>query len=156
MSLLKHFDRPIVTDKEQTEVLIDRCESGFERQVYSALVERGFRVVPQVRTDAYRIDIVVEGDDDKRLAIECDGDEFHGPDRWPSDMSRQRALERAGWTFWRCFASTWQLHRDEVLNELVERLSDLGIEPIGTVERAANLVEKRVITSAMLSESTKR
>jgi very-short-patch-repair endonuclease len=148
MSLLKHFDKPMVADKEEAEMLIDRCESGFERQVYSALVERGYRVVPQVQTGAYRIDMVVEGAGDVRLAIECDGDEFHGPDRWPHDMMRQRVLERAGWTFWRCFASTWQLRQDEVLAELIERLTAMGIEPVGTLGRAPELVEKRVVTPA--------
>lgn len=145
MSLLKHFDKPMVSEKEEAAILIDRCESGFERQVYSALVERGYRVVPQVQTGAYRIDMVVEGAGDVRLAIECDGDEFHGPDRWLHDMARQRVLERAGWTFWRCFASTWQLRKDEVLTELIERLTAMGIEPIGTVERAPQLVEKRAV-----------
>ena len=33
---------------------------------------------------------------------------FQGTAR-TGDMSRQRILERAGWTFWRCFASTWCL-----------------------------------------------
>jgi very-short-patch-repair endonuclease len=145
MSLLKHFDKPMVADKEEVETLIDRCESGFERQVYSALVERGYRVAPQVQTGAYRIDMVVEGAGDVRLAIECDGDEFHGPDRWPHDMTRQRVLERAGWTFWRCFASTWQLRKNEVLAELIERLTAMGIEPIGVLERAPQMVEKRLV-----------
>lgn len=145
LTLLQHFDRPIVADKEEAAVLIDRCESGFERQVYSALVGRGYRVVPQVQTGAYRIDMVVEGAGDLRLAVECDGDEFHGPDRWMHDMTRQRVLERAGWTFWRCFASTWQMREDEVLAELVERLTAMGIEPVGAVERAPMLVEKRTI-----------
>ena len=148
LSLLKHFDKPIVVDKEESEALIDRCESGFERQVFSALVERGYRVVPQVQTGAYRIDMVVEGANDVRLAIECDGDEFHGPDRWPHDMARQRVLERAGWTFWRCFASTWQLRKEDVLDELIERLSSMGIEPIGALERVPQLVEKRHIKLA--------
>jgi very-short-patch-repair endonuclease len=58
------------------------------------------------RDGAYRIDMVVEGEGDVRLAIECDGDEYHGPDKWADDMNRQRILERAGWVFWRCFAST--------------------------------------------------
>lgn len=144
-SLLGHFEKPIVSDKTESEILIDRCESGFERQVYSALVERGYRVVPQVQTGAYRIDMVVEGANDVRLAIECDGDEFHGPDRWPHDMARQRVLERAGWTFWRCFASTWQLRREDVTEELIERLTLMGIEPIGALERVPQLVEKRHI-----------
>lgn len=88
-----------MTDKEEAERLIDRCESGFERQVYSELVSRGYRVIPQVKTGAYRIDMVVEGVGDVRLAIECDGDEYHGPERWQHDMNRQRILERAGWVF---------------------------------------------------------
>jgi very-short-patch-repair endonuclease len=135
----------MVADKEEAEILIDRCESDFEREVYTALAERRYRVVPQVQTGAYRIDMVVEGAGDVRLAIECDGDEFHGPDRWPHDMTRQRVLERAGWTFWRCFASTWRLHKKEVLAELIERLTAMGIEPIGTLERAPQMVEKRVV-----------
>ena len=105
-------------------------------------------MVPQVRAGAFRIDMVVEGEGDARLAIECDGDEFHGPDRWAADMSRQRVLERAGWTFWRCFASTWSMRRSEVLQELLERLAAMGIEPLGALERAPSL-ERRVWTGAL-------
>jgi very-short-patch-repair endonuclease len=144
VGLLVHFDNPLVVDKAEAEVLIDRCESGFEKQVYSELVSRGYRVTPQVKTGAYRIDMVVEGSGDLRLAIECDGDEFHGPDRWQHDMNRQRVLERAGWNFWRCFASTWTLRKDEVLEELTQRLYSMGIEPMGAIERATKLVEKRI------------
>jgi len=96
-----------------------------------------------VKTGAYRIDLVVEGNGDTRLAVECDGDEFHSHDRWHHDITRQRVLERAGWTFWRCFASTWTLRKDEVFAELLERLTALGIEPIGAIDRAPSLVEKR-------------
>jgi very-short-patch-repair endonuclease len=142
--LLTHFDNPLIVDKAEAEILIDRCESGFEKQVYSELVSRGYRVTPQVKTGAYRIDMVVEGSGDLRLAIECDGDEFHGPDRWQHDMNRQRVLERAGWNFWRCFASTWTLRKDEVLEELTQRLYSMGIEPMGAIDRATRLVEKRV------------
>jgi very-short-patch-repair endonuclease len=37
-----------------------------------------------------------EGAGDVRLAIECDGDEYHGPDKRAHDMNRQRILKRAG------------------------------------------------------------
>lgn len=143
LTLLSHFDKPLVTDKEEAEHLIDRCESGFERNVYSELVGRGYRVIPQVKSGAYRLDMVVEGAGDTRLAIECDGDEFHGPDRWSHDMNRQRVLERAGWVFWRCFASTWTLRKEEVVAELLERLTAMGIEPMGAIDRVPMLVEKR-------------
>jgi very-short-patch-repair endonuclease len=143
-SLLSHFDKPMVLNTEDTTRLIDLCESGFERDVYTEFTRRGYRVIPQVKTGAYRIDMVVEGAGDIRLAIECDGDEYHGPDKWAHDMNRQRVLERAGWVFWRCFASTWTLRRDEVIFELCGRLNMMGIEPLGALEHTSTMVEKRV------------
>jgi very-short-patch-repair endonuclease len=145
-ALLEHFEKPMVTQDEPAAELIDCCESGFERDVFGTLTGLGYRVVPQVPSGAYRIDMVVEGDGDRRLAIECDGDDFHGPDRWDADMRRQRVLERAGWTFWRCFASTWTMKRDEVLRELLDTLEAMGIEPIGALEKAPLLVERRTWT----------
>lgn len=156
LTLLNHFNKPLESNKEEMEVMIDQCESNFEREVFSALVSRGYRVIPQVKTGAYRIDLVVEGENDNRLAIELDGDEYHGPDRWQHDMNRQRTLERAGWIFWRCFASTWSLRKDEVLQELITYLSDMNIEPLGTIEYVPSLVEKRIwkIPSTEINEQT--
>ena len=144
LTLLQHFDRPFAIDKEASLGLIALCESGFERDVFTMLTDRGYRVIPQVKSGAFRIDMVVEGSGDARLAIELDGDEFHGPDKWQADMNRQRVLERAGWTFWRCFASTWSLNKQEIFLELVSRLAAMGIEPLGALESIPSLVEKRV------------
>lgn len=141
-TLVEHFAKPLATADEATS-LIGLCESGFERDVYTELFERGYRVIPQVPAAGYRIDMVIEGADDRRLAIELDGDEFHGPDRWAADMGRQRVLERAGWTFWRCFASTWSLQRETVLAELLAQLDSMGIEPLGALARVPSLVEYR-------------
>jgi very-short-patch-repair endonuclease len=141
-TLVEHFAKP-VEGNEEAASLVALCESGFERDVYTELFRRGYRVIPQVPAAGYRIDMVVEGADDRRLAIELDGDEFHGPDRWQADMGRQRVLERAGWTFWRCFASTWSLRRDAVLGELLAQLARMGIEPLGAIERIPSLVEYR-------------
>jgi len=58
-------------------------------------------------------------------------------------MGRQRVLERAGWTFWRCFASTWSLQRETVLAELLAQLARMGIEPLGALARMPSLVEYR-------------
>ena len=77
----------------------------------------------------YRIDLVVKGDDDARLAVECDGDRAHGPDRWADDMRRQRVMERAGWVFSRCFAAAFVRQREAVLKDLVAALAAQGVEP---------------------------
>src|SRR5467141_3449881 len=50
-----------------------RTQSAFEREVMKRLSAAGYRVAPQWRVGAFRIDLVVEGDG-RRLAIECDGD----------------------------------------------------------------------------------
>ena len=144
LTLLQHFDQPVVVDKEVNAKLIDLCESGFEKEVFTLLTSKGYKVIPQVKSGAYRIDMVVEGTGDARLAIELDGDEYHGPDRWQHDMQRQRVLERAGWTFWRCFASTWSLRKEEVFEELIEHLTSLHILPIGAVDAIPSIVDKRI------------
>ena len=84
-----------------------------------------------MRAGQYRIDLVVEGNGDARLAIECDGDRYHGSDKWADDQHRQRVLERAGWVFWRCFASTYTRRKQIVLADLLRTLTEREIEPTG-------------------------
>jgi very-short-patch-repair endonuclease len=130
--LIRHFKEPFRVNARTTQVLRDRCESGFELEMYDELVKRGYRVEPQVRCGTYKIDFVVNGAEGRRLAIECDGDRFHGPGQWSDDMARQRVLERAGWTFWRCFASSWTRRREACIADLLQTLAGLGIEPLGS------------------------
>lgn len=130
-SLISHFSSPFNQGEQRVEDLRKLCESPFERAVYDELVQLGYYVTPQVRVGEYRIDLVVEGNNDARLAIECDGDRYHGPERWNDDMKRQRVLERAGWTFWRCFASAFARKRSDCLADLFKTLAEHGVEPLG-------------------------
>ncbi len=129
--LISHFKQPFRQDIRRVQALREKCESGFEYEMFDELVRRGFRVEPQVPCGGYRIDFVVEGNEGRRLAVECDGDRYHGPGQWQDDMMRQRVLERAGWTFWRCFASSFVRRREAVLADLMQTLQKLGIEPLG-------------------------
>ncbi|WP_372893484.1 AAA domain-containing protein [Rhodosalinus sp.] len=133
--ILHHFADPmpegrLATGKEAADLLA-RCDSGFEREVLRRLMEANYRVRPQVAAGGFRIDLVVEGLEDRRLAIELDGDQYHGPDVWERDMARQAALERAGWVFWRVFGSQWKSNKEFWWRNLQDALSRLGIEPIG-------------------------
>jgi very-short-patch-repair endonuclease len=102
--------------------------SWFEVDVFLRIVERGYRVRPQYEVADYRIDLVVEGLEG-RLAIECDGDEWHGAERYESDMSRQRQLERCGWTFWRTRGGQFYRDPDEALAKLWTLLEEHKIYP---------------------------
>lgn len=47
------------------------------------------------------------------------------------DLHRQRTLERAGWTFWRCWGSSFIRDPDECMADLFRTLERLGIERVG-------------------------
>ncbi len=127
--LLSHLREPMPAVAEVDKELIELCESPFERDVFSRLVELGYSVTPQVPCAGRRIDLVVEGESDSRLAVELDGDTYHGPEVWLEDWSRQKILERVGWKFWRCWYSSFVAAPDECIASLVSRLEEEGIKP---------------------------
>jgi very-short-patch-repair endonuclease len=144
--LLDHFRNPYPQDNRQVATLRELCESDFEERIYDVLVARGYRVSPQVQAGGFRIDLVVEGNNNRRLAVECDGVSFHGQERFFDDLSRQRVLERAGWTFWRCWGANFYRNPDRAMTELYEVLDDMGIEPIGNQSaKPSPLVEYREV-----------
>ncbi len=128
-SLIRHFAQPFGEQPVRVAVARELCESDLERGVYDWLNANGYRVMPQVRVGAYKVDLVVEGENDTRLAIECDGDRYEGADQWMRSIRRQRALERTGWVFWRCFATSFLWRKQDVLEDLRQTLQAQGIEP---------------------------
>lgn len=112
---------------EEVADLEKLCESPFEIEVLRILLANGYRVRPQVEVGRYRIDFVVEGLR-TRLAVECDGDRWHGIDEWEDDRNRQRDLERVGWTFWRVRASAFYRYRKKAMETLWQKLDEMGIE----------------------------
>lgn len=105
-------------------------ESWFEVDVALELLRRNYRIHPQYEVAGKRIDLVVEGIEN-RLAVECDGDAWHGPEHYEQDMARQRQLERAGWTFVRVREAEFYSDRARVINEIAQACGELGIRLIG-------------------------
>jgi len=152
--LLDHFAAPLRRDPEKKGR--ERCESGFERAVFDRLHAAGHRVTPQVSAGGYRIDMVVEGHAGRRLAIECDGDQYHAPELWMEDLHRQRTLERAGWTFWRCWGSSFIRDPDACMTDLFRMLESLGIEPVGAADvDLSEVVEYREVGASCTETKSK-
>ncbi|WP_244549230.1 AAA domain-containing protein [Bradyrhizobium canariense] len=143
--VIQHFRDPMPASAQKASNLIELCQSGFERDLFTRLTEHGYKVTPQVGSEGFFIDLVVEGDGGRRLAIECDGDQYHGPERWADDMRRQRILERVGWTFWRCFGSDYIIDNDGVVGDLLTTLEQMGIRPIGGQIEPYRYTEHRVV-----------
>ncbi len=123
------------SSRERQEQPPEPFDSWFEVDVFLQLHEKGFRVFPQFEMAGYRIDLVVEGNQGM-LAVECDGDRWHGPERYLQDLDRQRRLQRAGWTFWRVRGSEYYADPERALEDLWRKLESLGITPGVTTEPA--------------------
>lgn len=115
------------TTAEAYDDLEKRCDSDFERAILKRLLVRGFRPPPQFKIGSYRIDFVLPLADGRRLAIECDGDAYHGPDQWEADIRRQALLERVGnCVFVRIRGSVFSRDPEKAMEPLWQRIDELG------------------------------
>ena len=137
--LLRHFMEPPVLDvvgfeeKVSRDVRHSQFDSLFEQRVFLDLRERGYVVEPQVAVYGKRIDLVVAGAGGK-LAVECDGSAFHGPDEFAADVARQQELERIGWVFHRVSDIDYYTQHEATMDALEATLSSLGIYPSGMLD----------------------
>jgi very-short-patch-repair endonuclease len=105
-------------------------ESWFEVDVALRIVSRHFRVVPQFPVvENKRIDLVIEGTK-SQLAVECDGDHWHGIEQYEEDTERQRMLERCGWRFHRIRESAYYANPEQTLEILWHELDLMNIHPV--------------------------
>jgi len=130
--LIQHLRSP---RREVLDAESQDFDSPFEAEVFAEIAKRGYRArtqvaVGDVRSHTYRIDLVVEGIAG-RLAVECDGDRWHGEDRYEADMARQRDLERVGWEFVRVAGSAFYRDSEQALAPLWTKLDERGILPAG-------------------------
>ena len=62
-------------------------------------------------------------------------------------MQRQRVLERAGWVFWRCFASTFIRRRKVMLDDLLRRWPNVASNRLGRRRPRSVHTEHRIVRS---------
>ena len=145
--LLEHFENPI---SHLTKALGDDAESlrqiaysanrqverppkpfdsWFELDIALRIATRGYRVIPQYPFGGKSIDLVIEGLQ-SQLAVECDGDFWHGLEHYERDTARQRILERCGWHFHRIRECMFNVDPDAALEPLWKMLHSRGIQPV--------------------------
>jgi len=128
--LIEHSLNPHAWERELQQRLanVDPRSKVFEGAVLRRLMERGYNVIPQYPAGAFFIDLVVAGAG-RRLAVECDGEQFHGPEQLQDDLARQAVLERLDWKFVRIRGSIFFRDEDRALAPVFRRLEELGITP---------------------------
>lgn len=125
LRLIKYAQNPDI-NKDSSK--IDKGESDFEKQVMKFLLNKGYKVTPQWWVGSYRIDMVIE-DGGKKIALECDGDEWHTLENLSDDLKRQAILERLGWRFIRIRGSAFYRKPIETMNWVYKELDDNDIKP---------------------------
>ena len=112
-------------------------ESWFEVDVFNDIVTNNYSVIPQyeVAKGRYRIDLVALLANGIKIAIECDGDKYHGAEQFENDLMRQKVLERCGWQFFRVRGGEYYSNRKKSLEPLWKLLSknDFQREELPTV-----------------------
>ncbi|MGO1245797.1 MAG: DUF559 domain-containing protein, partial [Sphingobacterium sp.] len=95
-------------------------DSWFEVDVYNDIIRKQLSVIPQyeVAKGQYKIDMVALLPDGTKIAIECDGDKWHGPEQHQNDIMRQKVLERCGWQFFRVRGYEYYTNRKKALEPL--------------------------------------
>ncbi len=133
LRVLRHFAEPMPMQQTQREAL-SLCDTEFEREIYTWLQSQGYQVTPKVKVGPYTIDLVVEGVNDRRLALKLDGDQYQPPEQWAGEFSQQRTMERVGWVFWRCWGASYKLDAQSCIDDLQKTLNDMGINPVDLVK----------------------
>lgn len=111
-------------DSEKEQEYEKLFESTFEKDVYNYLTFKNYKLEPQFKVGNYRIDFVLTNDNNQKIAIECDGDIYHGINELEHDLERQSILERCGWKFARIRASEFYYNKEESIRKLIDTINN--------------------------------
>jgi len=124
-------------------------DSWFEVDVYNDIVRKQLSVIPQyeVAKGRYRIDMVVLLPDGTKIAVECDGDKWHGPEQYQNDIMRQKQLERCGWQFFRVRGYEYYSNREKALEPLWNMISAFERKESELSKITENIKDERLMNS---------
>ena len=109
-----------------SDIISEKFDSDFERDVYERLTKKGYRLYPQYEACGYRIDLALFIEN-LRIGIECDGWQHY--DKYGElnidDIERQEILERAGWIILRIPSTRYWKDPDDYIERLIEKINNI-------------------------------
>ena len=143
----KEFLEYVSSPKEMilTEEMEKNSESFFEEKIAKYLISEGYHIEQQWEAGLYKIDMVALFQD-KKVAIECDGEKWHSTEEQiREDMERQNVLERCGWEFIRIRGSRYFKNPESTMKTLIEELNRKGIYPESMEDKRYLVKEKELL-----------
>jgi very-short-patch-repair endonuclease len=132
LQLINHASNPAALRDQLAEDLT-LTPSAMEHSLATALQRLDYRVSLYPKIGEYTVPIIVEGEGQVRVAIQCDGARPQDRDQLLEAVARQSTLERLGWRFIRVRATAYYAAPDRVVDRVCRRLDELGIKPIGAL-----------------------
>ncbi len=102
-----------------------KLNTDFEKEIYKELRNNNIDVTSHFKIGNYEIDFVVNAENGKKIAIECDGDEFKSKEEYEADIIEHDVLTRCGWKFIRLRASQFYINKEKTVSELVIRIKNI-------------------------------
>ncbi|MBI4063987.1 MAG: DUF4011 domain-containing protein [Elusimicrobia bacterium] len=139
--------------------------NDFERDVFESLESKGLKLVPQLGTSRYRLDMAVQHPEQPGrfiLAIECDGATYHSAqsarDR---DRLRQQHLEALGWRFHRIWSTDWFTRKSDEIERTMAAFKNAvsfsdSIDARGELHSSDHIMESPPIITSASNAITKR
>ncbi len=110
-------------DKEVSSEL--EFDSDFEKDLYKDLSSRGIKLKSKFKIGKYTIDFIVENDNGKKVAIECDGDKYYDTKEFIEELKEQDVLERCGWSYIRVRAGQYYNNPQNLAENLLKKIDSL-------------------------------
>ncbi len=127
--------------------------NDFEKAVKGALEERGHRVVGQIGSSGYVIDLGILSEDGARydLGVECDGATYHSaPAARDRDWLRQSVLEGLGWSIHRVWSTSWARNPQAEIARIEEALKVARVRtsPVSSKPEPAGATDSELTSAA--------
>lgn len=127
-TLIKHAQDPSALRKK-TIKKEEVFKSDLQKSVFKELQSQGYRVLLNFEVGTRAIEIVAEGEDKQRLAIQCDGACIKTHEELLSEMEYYKTLRRLDWDIFHIRSSEYYTHPDKTIERLVRHLGKAGITP---------------------------
>ena len=139
LRLIQHVETAGARKPAKIDLASVLFESELQSELCRTLDAEGYRVTPRYEVGAHAIDVVVQGANNTRVGILCDGGRTVAAEDLAGLLEHQMILERLGWKLIRMRSSEYFHDPKRELERLRRRLGARGIKP---VERVADDEEK--------------
>lgn len=106
-------------DKIEEKAYTKLFESNFEKDIYDYFITQNYKLIPHYKIGKYKIDFLLNNNNNQNIAIECDGDIYREVQELEFELEKQSILERCGWKFLRIRASEFYYNREETTKKII-------------------------------------